>query len=223
MREEIGAAVLFITRLIRQSGSLSSEKVVEFSNSLSAILNEKFQNHWYQDHPTKGQGYRCIRINSSEPIDPVLEKAARNSGLQYHDLRLPSELTLWVDPKDVCCRFGESRGSFCTLVTSKDGNLETRAHTVNIEELLRQEMERHNQQVNIVTTRSNINSSHTKFSKSVHNSNYYGWICFFRLCEHETSYQMDFTLKYMYMWMVESCQWHSTTSYRLSNAEYLIQ
>lgn len=28
-------------------------------------------------------------------------------------------------------------------------------------------------QVNIVTTRSNINSSHTKFSKSVHNSNYY--------------------------------------------------
>lgn len=173
MREEIGAAVLFITRLIRQSGSVSSEKVVEFSNSLSAILNEKFQNHWYQDHPTKGQGYRCIRINSSEPIDPVLEKAARNSGLQYHDLRLPSELTLWVDPKDVCCRFGESRGSFCTLVTSKDGNLETRAHTVNIEELLRQEMERHNQQVNIVTTRSNINSSHTKFSKGIHNSNYY--------------------------------------------------
>lgn len=105
MREEIGAAVLFITRLIRQSGSVSSEKVVEFSNSLSAILNEKFQNHWYQDHPTKGQGYRCIRINSSEPIDPVLEKAARNSGLQYHDLRLPSELTLWVDPKDVCCRY----------------------------------------------------------------------------------------------------------------------
>lgn len=105
MREEIGAAVLFITRLIRQSGSVSSEKVVEFSNSLSAILNEKFQNHWYQDHPTKGQGYRCIRINSSEPIDPVLEKAARNSGLQYHDLRLPSELTLWIDPKDVCCRY----------------------------------------------------------------------------------------------------------------------
>lgn len=28
-------------------------------------------------------------------------------------------------------------------------------------------------QVNIVTTRSNINSSHTKFSKGVHNSNYY--------------------------------------------------
>lgn len=104
MREEIGAAVLFITRLIRQSGSVSSEKVVEFSNSLSAILNEKFQNHWYQDHPTKGQGYRCIRINSAEPIDPVLEKAAQNSGLHYHDLRLPSELTLWVDPKDVCCR-----------------------------------------------------------------------------------------------------------------------
>ncbi|XP_061193152.1 maternal B9.15 protein-like [Saccostrea echinata] len=173
MREEIGAAVLFITRLIRLSGSVSKEKVVEFSDSLSAILNEKFTNHWYQDHPAKGQGYRCIRINSAEPIDPVLEEAARNSGLQYHDLRLPSELTLWVDPKDVCCRFGESRGSFCTLATTKDGNLENMAHSINIEELLRQETERHNQQVNIVTTRTNMNVSQAKFTKGIHNANYY--------------------------------------------------
>ena len=104
MREEIAAAVVFITRLVRQNGSVSKEKVEEFSGCLSAILIEKFKNHWYLDHPAKGQGYRCIRINDFEPIDPVLEKAASNSGLLYRDLQLPPELTLWVDPEDVCCR-----------------------------------------------------------------------------------------------------------------------
>jgi hypothetical protein len=44
-------------------------------------------------------------------------------------------------------RFGERRGAFCTLATTKDGNLENMANTINIEELLQQETERHNQQV----------------------------------------------------------------------------
>jgi protein Tob/BTG len=33
---------------------------------------------------------------------------------------LPVELTLWVDPKEVCCRFGESKGSYCTLASFDD-------------------------------------------------------------------------------------------------------
>ncbi|XP_033730901.1 maternal B9.10 protein-like, partial [Pecten maximus] len=103
MREEIAAAVVFVTRLIRQNGSISKGKVDDFSNCLSAILVEKFQNHWYRDRPAKGQGFRCIRINPSEPIDPVLEKAASDAGLECTELLLPVEMTLWVDPEDVCC------------------------------------------------------------------------------------------------------------------------
>ena len=30
------------------------------------------------------------------------------------------ELTLWVDPKEVCYRFGESKGSYCTLALFDD-------------------------------------------------------------------------------------------------------
>lgn len=105
MREEIAAAVVFVTRLLKQNDSIPKEKIEEFSNHLSATLIDKFKNHWYADEPTKGQGYRCIRINPAEPIDPVLDKVASHCGLQYTDLNLPQELTLWVDPNEVCCRY----------------------------------------------------------------------------------------------------------------------
>ncbi|KAJ8321383.1 hypothetical protein KUTeg_001065 [Tegillarca granosa] len=176
MREEIAAAVVFLSRLVRKNDNISKEKIDKFSNHLSAILVEKFKNHWYKDQPTKGQGYRCIRINPFEPIDPILEKAAIDSGLNIQELQLPIELTLWVDPSEVCCRFGESHGSFCTLAESRDGNLQNRAHTINIEELLEKERERHNQQINIVTTRSKGQSHNNHFSRGLMyggNANFY--------------------------------------------------
>lgn len=158
MREEIAAAVVFLSRLVRQCGSIPNEKMQSFSDSLSTVLVEKFKDHWYQDSPTKGQAYRCIRINPEEPIDPVLERAVAKSGLEYKDLKLYCELTLWVDPSDVCFRFGEPYGPICTLASSKDGNLENKAHIVDIDEYLQKEKERYNNQVNIVTTRSSASS-----------------------------------------------------------------
>lgn len=158
MKEEIAAAVVFLSRLVRQCGSIPNEKMASFSDSLSAILVEKFKNHWYQESPTKGQAYRCIRINPEEPVDPVLEMAVIKSGIAYKDLKLFCELTLWVDPSDVCCRFGEPYGPICTLASSKDGHLENKAHTVEIDEYLEKEKERYNNQINIVTTRSSASS-----------------------------------------------------------------
>lgn len=158
MREEIAAAVVFLSRVVRQCGSIPSEKVESFSDSLSAVLVERFKNHWYQDLPAKGQAYRCIRISPEEPIDPVIESALLKCNLAYKDLMLFFELTLWVDPSDVCFRFGEMYGAVCTLATTRDGNLENKAHTVEIDEYLQKEKERYNNQVNIVTTRSNTSS-----------------------------------------------------------------
>lgn len=37
--------------------------------------------------------------------DPVLEQACERSGVRYEDLGLPQELTVWVDPGEVSCRF----------------------------------------------------------------------------------------------------------------------
>ena len=58
MREEIAAAVVFLTRLVKRSDRLSNEKVEEFSSRLSEILAERFRDHWYTNTPSKGQAYR---------------------------------------------------------------------------------------------------------------------------------------------------------------------
>lgn len=64
--------------------------------------------------PSKGSGYRCIRINHK--MDPLIGKAAGMIGLSHERLfqLLPSELTLWVDPFEVSYRIGED-GSICVL------------------------------------------------------------------------------------------------------------
>ena len=104
MKDEIAAAVVFLTQLVKKNPHLTEAQVDQFQNNLASVLLERFKNHWYQTTPTKGQGYRCIRINDTEPVDPVLETAAKNSGMKYVDLGLPNELTLWVDPSEVSCR-----------------------------------------------------------------------------------------------------------------------
>ena len=64
----------------------------------------RFEKHWFPDLPSKGQGYRCIRVNGVSPVDLTLEMAAFKCGLRYKDLKLPTELTVWVDPNEVCYR-----------------------------------------------------------------------------------------------------------------------
>lgn len=75
---------------------------------------EHYEHHWFPEKPSKGSGYRCIRINHK--MDPIITKVASQIGLsqpQLHQL-LPSELTLWVDPYEVSYRIGEN-GSICIL------------------------------------------------------------------------------------------------------------
>lgn len=68
------------------------------------MFHFRFEKHWFPDLPSKGQGYRCIRVNCLNPVDFTLEMAASKCGLRYKDLKLPAELTVWVDPSEVCYR-----------------------------------------------------------------------------------------------------------------------
>lgn len=117
MRDEISAAVLFLVRLIERSENFNQAQLERFKTHLSDLLMQRFENHWFPDKPCKGQGYRCIRVNECSRRDAILERAAVACGLKYEDLKLPVELTIWVDPKEVCCRFGEHKGSYCTLAS----------------------------------------------------------------------------------------------------------
>jgi len=120
MHEEISAAVIFLARLIEKGENFNHKKLEEFKTCLSELLIKRFENHWFPDSPQKGQGYRCIRVNEIDRHDASLEKAARACGIKYEDMKLPVELTIWVDPNEVCCRFGENKGSYCTLASFSD-------------------------------------------------------------------------------------------------------
>ncbi|KAG8450348.1 hypothetical protein GDO86_002846 [Hymenochirus boettgeri] len=120
MKKEIAAALCFLSNLIKNNGMVTKEEVERFSHELTRLLSEKFLNHWYPAKPTKGQAYRCIRVNKFQGPDPDLIKACVNSGLVYEHLALPKEFTLWVDPGEICCRYGERNHAF--LVASIESN-----------------------------------------------------------------------------------------------------
>jgi protein Tob/BTG len=108
MRDEVSVAVSFISRLIERSSpenEIRREQLEVFKSRLIELLCERFRNHWFPEKPTRGQAYRCIRLNKSDRKDPVIDLAASQCGLTYEQLHLPTELTIWVDPKDVECRY----------------------------------------------------------------------------------------------------------------------
>ncbi|XP_055661026.1 protein BTG1-like [Falco peregrinus] len=114
MRTEISTAAAFVTRLLRAAGGIGEEQLRCFRECLQEALREHYKHHWFPLVPSKGSGYRCIRINHK--MDPLIGKAAGMIGLSHERLfqLLPSELTLWVDPFEVSYRIGED-GSICVL------------------------------------------------------------------------------------------------------------
>jgi len=122
MRLEIDSASDFLVQLIKLNNSHVGCKQLElFRNNLVGLLRRRYSQHWFPDFPNKGSGYRCIRINGK--IDPIIGEAGVQSGFSSPILRslFPSELTMWIDPKEVSYRIGEN-GSICVLYEEKDGN-----------------------------------------------------------------------------------------------------
>ncbi|XP_056267474.1 protein BTG4 [Pseudoliparis swirei] len=132
MKEEIAAAVFFVARLVKRYGCLDNDGRERFAAALTAVLFENYKNHWHPNAPTKGQAYRCLRVNRLQLQDPVLRQACDRSPVRYEDLGLPLELTVWVDPGEVSCRYGERSAPFCVSVVTgcrrADGQFSRRIH-----------------------------------------------------------------------------------------------
>lgn len=108
---EVLYAVDFIFSLIRNHGDSSPEssnKMALLKRSLNDRLQRHYKGHWHPKNPDRGSAYRCIRVMRHR-IDPLLLGAGREAGLSDKELlaMLPAELTLWIDPDEVCVRFGE--------------------------------------------------------------------------------------------------------------------
>ncbi|XP_067403099.1 protein BTG3-like isoform X1 [Emydura macquarii macquarii] len=95
MKEEVETGAQFLSRLVNRHGRLDDGRVEQFGEHLATILRE-----------------RCIRINRRQQVDESLLRACAGCGLQYSDLALPRELSLWIDPGEVCCRLGENSHYF---------------------------------------------------------------------------------------------------------------
>nr|XP_040035958.1 protein BTG4 [Gasterosteus aculeatus aculeatus] len=116
MKEEIAAAVFFVARLVKRYGCLDNDSRDRFAAALTCVLFENYKNHWHPNAPTKGQAYRCLRVNRMQLRDPVLQQACSRTPVRYEDLGLPQELTVWVDPGEVSCRYGERSTPFCVSI-----------------------------------------------------------------------------------------------------------
>ena len=120
MKSEVMAASDFIVNLLRMNspGSLGERELLRFRDTLALVMRNHYHNHWFPEKSFKGSGYRCIRINGQ--MDPLVAAAGDSCGLDRVFLRslFPSELTMWVDPREVSYRIGEN-GSICVLLDER--------------------------------------------------------------------------------------------------------
>lgn len=113
MKTEIDHGVEFLGTLLMSNGA-DEGKSRKFCNALHRVLSDQFAEHWDLAHPTKGSGYRCIRLHHDR-CEPMVDRACLESNTTGIVKLLPSELTLWVDPANVCYRIGESSGRIKTI------------------------------------------------------------------------------------------------------------
>ena len=117
MHVEIKVAQNFVLNFL--FNKLPRRRVNLFGEELELALRDKFADHWYPDKPFKGSAFRCLKI--TDPSDPVLNRAARESGNPISDIveHLPTDLAIWIDPGEVSYRIGE-KGSVKILYSESD-------------------------------------------------------------------------------------------------------
>jgi protein Tob/BTG len=113
MKNEVRTACRFLSMILKRSRKVSDRRLEVFTTKMEELLCERYRHHWHPQTPLLGSGFRCIRINHT--MDPLIAAAAHASGVSSEQLSaFPEELTLWVDPNEVCFRIGEN-GSICDI------------------------------------------------------------------------------------------------------------
>uniref|UniRef100_A0A3B5MJU4 Anti-proliferative protein domain-containing protein n=1 Tax=Xiphophorus couchianus TaxID=32473 RepID=A0A3B5MJU4_9TELE len=105
MHLEVKVALNFIVSYLYNK--LPRRRADLFGEELERILVSRFEGHWYPETPLRGSAFRCIHLGA--PRDPVVELAAKRSGLDTEEVRanVPAELSVWIDPYEVSYQIGE--------------------------------------------------------------------------------------------------------------------
>lgn len=136
MLREVKAGVDFLKRLAVARGKLEENKAELFAEKLQQHLCDRYDEHWYPESPSKGQAFRCIRINNGVLRDEALLKACVESKLKPSELGLPRELTLWIDPLEVCARSGENSRPFTVATFTEQEDQEEETSKAELEDSL---------------------------------------------------------------------------------------
>uniref|UniRef100_A0A3B3S710 Transducer of ERBB2, 2 n=1 Tax=Paramormyrops kingsleyae TaxID=1676925 RepID=A0A3B3S710_9TELE len=105
MHLEVKVALNFIVSYLYNK--LPRRRADLFGEELERLLMSRFEGHWYPDAPLRGSAFRCLHLGV--PCDPVVELAAKRSGLDTEEVRanVPAELSVWIDPYEVSYQIGE--------------------------------------------------------------------------------------------------------------------
>ncbi|XP_061740520.1 protein Tob2 [Nerophis ophidion] len=108
MHLEVKVALNFIVSYLYNK--LPRRRADLFGEELEKILVSRFEGHWYPEDPLRGSAFRCLHLGA--PRDPVVELAAKRSGLDTDEVRanVPEELSVWIDPFEVSYQIGENGG-----------------------------------------------------------------------------------------------------------------
>ncbi|XP_029914121.1 protein Tob2 [Myripristis murdjan] len=131
MHLEVKVALNFIVSYLYNK--LPRRRADLFGEELERILVSRFEGHWYPESPLRGSAFRCLHLGA--PRDPVVELAAKRSGLDTEEVRanVPAELSVWIDPYEVSYQIGE-KGAVKVLYLEDPpglGNEGERAEGVN--------------------------------------------------------------------------------------------
>ncbi|XP_053577167.1 protein BTG1 [Bombina bombina] len=153
MITEIATAAAFVSRLLKTSGAIELSQLQQFCQSLQEAMKDHYKQHWFPEHPSRGSGFRCLRINHK--MDPLIGRAAGHIGLGHKRLfhLLPSELTVWVDPYEVSYRIGED-GSICVLYEGPSAVGKSLENHASCKEALRVRRNSHSKNYSIMTVSS---------------------------------------------------------------------
>lgn len=105
MHLEVKVALNFIVSYLYNK--LPRRRADLFGEELERILLSRFEGHWYPEAPLRGSAFRCLHLGV--PSDPVVELAARRSGLDTQEVHanVPPELSIWIDPYEVSYQIGD--------------------------------------------------------------------------------------------------------------------
>ncbi|CDQ67022.1 unnamed protein product [Oncorhynchus mykiss] len=104
----IAAVVFFLKRLIKKVKTLETQKKVDmFVEWLTVVKEEKFRGPWYPDNPSKGQAFRCIRLNRLQRSIQSCCRPVRRVGFSTRTVACPeNSLCGWTQGR---CAAGMER------------------------------------------------------------------------------------------------------------------